>query len=345
MKPQTPAAGVSDPLSKIPVLDFITYVEIVEKSYPTDKPPEVLTRIRQQYYFDIRFQQLIPDAPGSIATKKHPEDGWELRRMGPEITDPNVYSHLSAKADEVGIQDNPSPYIIASNNDEIDIGHVLLGLDALLHRTTGRPFSTFGIPNIDPASWVGDLSPAVAWTSIHKKTAKPARDAPKKSAQLVNADFDQYYAWSAPRPDLLGDADAFGMYAQWVLKLDQSLSQVLRAYYLGNTAAVKRRWRTFCNFIDPADHLPMFPYTLFNSGQDALFQTASLARWRPRVDRLADLLVVGNQDMPDKLWFALVPPAAAPPAPAPANFPETNMALNKFADWLLLQLVAELRTP
>ena len=258
-----------------------------------------------------------------------------------------MYPHLTAKADEVGIQDNPSPYIIASDDDEIDIGHVLLGLDALLHRTAGRPYSSFGIPNIDPASWVGDLAPAVAWTSIHKKTAKPARDAPKKAVQLVTANFDQYYAWSAPRQDLLGDADGFGMFEQWRSKLDQKLSQVLRAYYLGgdSDAGVKRRWRNFCSFIDPADHLAMFPYTLFNLGQDALFQAASLARWRSRIDRLADLLVVGNQDMADKIWLALVPPAAAPPAPAPPNFPETNLALNKFADWLLLQLVAELRTP
>ena len=60
VKPQTPAAGVSDPLAKIPIVAFISYVEIVEKSYPTDKPPQVLTRIRQQYYFDFRFQRLIP---------------------------------------------------------------------------------------------------------------------------------------------------------------------------------------------------------------------------------------------------------------------------------------------
>lgn len=345
IKPQTAAVGTSDPLAKIPIADFISYVEVVEKSYPVDKPREILTRIRQQYYFDFRFQQLIPDAPSFVPAKKDPGAGWELRRLGPELMDPNVYPHLSAKADEVGFQDNPSPYVIARNKDEIDIGHVLLGLDALLHRTTGRPFTSFGIPSIDPASWVGDLAPAVTWTSLHKKNAKPARDAPKKAGQLINADFDQYYEWSAPQADLLGDADAFGMSAQWVLKPDQRLSQVLREYYQGNPEPVKRRWRTFCNFIDPADHLPMFPFTLFNSGHDALFEAEPLGRWTRRIDRLADLLVFGNQDLSDKLWLAIVPPPAAPPAPAPVNFPETHLALNKFADWLRKQLESELRAP
>ncbi|MGP1680423.1 MAG: eCIS core domain-containing protein, partial [Burkholderiales bacterium] len=52
------SAKVSDPNAVIPVEDFIKYVEAVERTYASDSPDQILTRIRQQYYSGLAFDAL-----------------------------------------------------------------------------------------------------------------------------------------------------------------------------------------------------------------------------------------------------------------------------------------------
>jgi hypothetical protein len=80
------------------------------------------------------------------------------------------YRHLAARADENAVQDNPSPYLVLANGTRVDVGHVLLGLDALIHSTPAEdPFKTYQVPAIDPASWVADLGVRqYGWSSMSR---------------------------------------------------------------------------------------------------------------------------------------------------------------------------------
>jgi hypothetical protein len=248
-----PDRKTPDPNAIIPIDKFIEYIEAVELAYPKDKPQQVLTRVRQQYYSGIVFELLIPNAPThEIGTKPHNIFG-SVPAVVPRVMDSSrvekdAYKHLTAQADENPTpelhRDNPSPYIKLANGEEVDAGHLLLGVDALLHPETDAPYTTYSVPNIDPSSWVADLGIASVMTT-EEETLPLYKDArPKPKAGLA-----ANYKWSAPEQDLLGDADSFGVHAQWQASPGQKLSEVLHAYYLGQQSkapSVKRRWRTFC---------------------------------------------------------------------------------------------------
>jgi hypothetical protein len=330
------AAPKTDPNAYIPVADLIGYVEDVERAYPGDGPEEVLARIRTQYYSGLAFDQLIPDAKTvEIVKRPHmvPTRGGGMvvdtpvaqpRRLNSKVG-PAAWSHLTAHADENAVGDNPSPYIVMPDGSRIDLGHLLLGLDALLHPATGVPFSTFGIANIDPASWVADLALASYWTDYHATNGKPDSDAPIKPA---SADFDAYYRASAPDEDLLGDADAFGTHEQSKSVPGQALSQVLRAYYLGAAGAapgVQHRWRTFCGR-NSLGFTTAGGSITWNPGLDAV--------WVPRIDRMADLSEAGASGA---IWQVLTPGA-----PARKTRTYSAMAFQRFLAWLKPRLEAEM---
>jgi Domain of unknown function (DUF4157) len=332
-------ATASDPNALIPIADFITYVEAVERAYSSDTPQQILTRIRQQYYSGTAFAQLIPDAPMYETIPGHLITGpsgvplgpsaYVPSRTIPRTIDPSVgaaaYSHLTAHADENAIGDNPSPYIVMPDGSRVDVGHLLLGLDSLLHPRVAEPFASYGIPGIDPASWAADLALASYWTSYHIRNGSPASDAAIKPS---TADFNAYYNASAPNEDLLGDADAFGTFQQNAATPGQTLSQVMRAYYLGASGAapgVQRRWRTFC----AANGLG---YTV--SGGTVTWAATLEAVWEPRISRLCDLFDAG--------FFSKVGSFVLGTSPARGSWPFSLPALRRFLAWLKPKLEAEI---
>lgn len=337
VKPQTFVGSGTDSNAYILVDDFIRYVEAVEKGYPRDKSTDVLTRILAHYYGDYKFQQLIPDAPWTEIPRGFFEEKIELpRHLNPNYVDSTTYRHLTAKTNENGVQDNPSPYIIRPGNEEIDVGHAFLGFAALRLPRTDVPFSKFGVPNIDVASWVADLAITIQWITAHEKDGKPDSSAPKKASKLVTPYFDEYYKMSAPDPDLIGDADSFGLYLQWKKRPEQLLSQVLRSYYLGDSAIaplVNKRWQNFCSFLDPKDARVMFPFTM--SGNQISWDSSIIPRWKIRVDRMADLLIAGKAG-------AISGTISPPP---PHQYRDTGKALSRFLDWLKLKLESEIQRP
>ncbi|SOD22624.1 hypothetical protein [Nitrosomonas ureae] len=336
IKPQTFSGSGSDPDALIPVSEFIKYVEAFEQEYPNFSPEQTLTYIRQWYYNSVlgieglKFRTLIPDA-GIITA---PPPIWVDRNRFFQSV-----QHLKAKADENGVQDNPSPYLVEPSGEKIDIGHAFLGLDALIHRRTEAPYTTFGIPNIDPANWVADLAVAIQWITKHEDNGKPDTSAPKKAASLVKPYLDEYYKMSAPDPDLLGDADSFGLWLQWSTRPRRVLSQVLRSYYLGDsvdTLTVKRRWQIFCKFPDPKDSLVMFPFT--QSGNQISWDSSIIPRWTIRIERLTDLLIKGSEGVLTATWSSLS-------APPPKQYRDTTKILSRFLDWLKLKLESEIQRP
>ncbi len=327
-----PATSMSDPNSLIPIADFIRYVESVEKGYPNDRPSDTVTRIRVSYYTDIKFRRLIPNANNTELGYGIGRGGsLTLRNVDRELRrgeiDEEAYRHLTAHADENAKADNPSPYIQLASGERIDVGHMLLGLDALLHPVTSAPFTVFGVPNIDPSSFVADLGSASVWMTKHEESGSAPSDAPIKHS---NPDLNEYYRMSAPEEDLLGDVDTFGVHDQWNASPGQRLSQIMRTYYLGQSggaAGIKTRYRKFCAKNGFA----------YNTVGNQVF-------WYPdvktsiidKVDKFSDLFAAGIMG---SAWATVLSPVTPP---SRRKWPHTSEVVDKFLNWLKAKLEAEL---
>lgn len=279
----TPALGPGD----LPLDDFLEALQAAESANPQDTPDQLLTRVRQLYYpgtdpdgltfREVAFDHLLPDAPFRLP------DGTR-RILTPAGMDPIFFHRLTQRAPENPRPgrplDNPSPYLIDVTGARVDLGHVLLTIDALLHPRAGDPYQTFGVPTIDPASWVADVGTAAVWT---EENGIP--DAPHVLPLLPSGqhDLDGYFKMSAPDADLLGDIDGFNIATGWLP--GTSLSSVLIRYYMdGETlpGAYRHRFRTFMA-------------SLIGSSQPSAEQlTGAIAFWRPRVDRFNDLFMAGS---------------------------------------------------
>lgn len=175
------------------------------------------------------------------------------------------------------------------------------------------------------AGFAADLALASYWMTYHVREGSPASDAAVKPA---TADFDVYYRASAPNEDLLGDADAYGTHQQWTAASGQTLSQVLRAYYLGSgstPAGVNRRWRTFCT-------RNSLGFTV--SGGTITWSAGIDATWGPRIDRLCDLF--------DSGFFSRVGSMTIGTAPSRGTWPYSLPALHRFLAWLKPRVEAEI---
>jgi peptidoglycan hydrolase-like protein with peptidoglycan-binding domain len=297
--------------------DFLEAVQAAEQANGGDSADEFVTRLRQLYYpgtdpdgLDFReakFDQLLPNAPIRLL------DG-RRRILTPHNLPQAFFQRLSARAPENPTPsrplDNPSPYFFDATGTRIDLGHVILTVDALRHPGAGAPYTDFGIPEFDVASWPADLGIAAVWA---EKDGEP--EAPTRLPRLPNGepDFDGYYLMSAPEPDLIGDID--GVHIARLFPA-ASLASALVPYYLdGETAPGLYRWR-----------FRMFLTTLF--GTDAPLEsdlTAAITAWTPRIDRFNDLFSIG----PAQALFGSTPP--------PRSWIYTQDALATFLQWLMDQ--------
>jgi hypothetical protein len=310
--PWSQAATLTGSEAIIPVDRFVAYLEEAERAFPDDAPADLLSRIRNTYYSGFLVSQLLPDA--------HAHGGRTLHgnpRLGRV-----ALRHLTARADENGVGDNPSPYVLLPSGEQVDIGHLFLGLEALLHPRTTVPFSAYGVPNIDATGWVADVGMASVWTTKH---AEGAPD-PRVSLRLPAADRDAYYLMSAPDADLLGDIDVFAMRAQWALAAGQPLSAALRAYYLGRQGrppGLRWRWRAFAS-------VNRLAYR--RDGGHVAWDPAWWLGWVRRIDRFNDVYGAG---VGGSLWGTLTRPTSR-------AWPETPYMLTAFLTWARPLLEAEL---
>ena len=308
------AAVLTGPEAVVPVDRFVAYLEEAERAFPEDSPADLLSRIRNTYYSGFLVSQLLPDS--------HAHGGRTLHgnpRLGR-----TAHRHLTARADENGVGDNPSPYVLLPSGEQVDIGHLFLGLEALLHPRITVPFSAYGVPNIDATGWVADVGMASVWTTRH---AEGAPD-PRVSRRLPAADRDAYYLMSAPDADLLGDIDVFAMRAQWALAAGQPLSAAMRAYYLGRPGrppGLRWRWRAFASV-----HRLVYE----RAGGGVAWDPAWWPGWVRRIDRFNDVYGAG---VGGSLWGTLTRPVAR-------IWPETPYMLALFLAWAQPLLEAELAT-
>ena len=307
-------AALTGPEAIIPVDRFVAHLEEAERAFPDDSPADLLSRIRNTYYSGFLVSQLLPDARahGSRTLHGNPRLGRVAHR------------HLTARADENGVGDNPAPYVLLTSGDQVDIGHLLLGLEALLHPRTTVPFSAYGVPNIDATGWVADVGMASVWTTKHVEGAPD----PRVSRRLPTADRDAYYLMSAPDADLLGDIDVFAMRAQWALAAGQPLSAAMRAYYLGRNGrppGLRWRWRAFAS-------VNRLAYG--RDGGRVAWDPSWWHGWVRRIDRFNDVYGAG---VGGSLWGTLTRPTSR-------AWPETPYMLTVFLAWARPLLEAELAT-
>jgi hypothetical protein len=296
----------------IPVDRFVGYLEEAERAFPGDSPADLLSRIRNTYYSGFLVSQLLPDARAHGTRTLHGNP-----RLGR-----TAHRHLTARADENGVGDNPAPYVLLPSGEQVDIGHLFLGLEALLHPRTTVPFSAYGVPNIDATGWVADVGMASVWTTKH---AEGAPD-PRVSRRLAAPDRDAYYRMSAPDADLFGDIDVFAVRAQWAVAAGQPLSAALRAYYLGRPGrppGMRWRWRAFAS-------VNRLAYG--RDGGHLAWDPAWWGGWVRRIDRFNDVYGAG---FGGSLWGTLTRPAWR-------TWPETPYMLAVFLSWARPRLQAEL---
>jgi len=296
----------------IPVARFVADVQEAERAFPADSPAELVSRIRNTYYSGFLVEQLLPDAAAR---------GGRTLHGNPRLRG-SALRHLTARANENGVGDNPAPYLLLPSGEQVDVGHLFLGLDAVLHPRTSVPFSAYGVPNIDATGWVADVGMASVWTTKH---AEGTPD-PRVSRRLAAADRDAYYLMSAPDADLVGDVDVFAMWASWGVAAGQPLSAALRAYYLGHRGrppGVRWRWRAFAS----ANRL-----TFARTGRGVAWDPAWRPAWIRRIDRFNDVYGAG---VGGSLWGTLTRPTRR-------VWPETPYMLATFLGWAAPLLEAEL---
>jgi hypothetical protein len=241
----SPAAALTGSEAVIPVDRFVAYLEEAERAFPGDSPADLLSRIRNTYYSGFLVSQLLPDARAHGGRTLHGNP-----RLGR-----TAHRHLTARADENGIGDNPAPYVLLPSGEEIDIGHLFLGLEALLHPRTTKHVE--GAPD------------------------------PRVSRRLPAPNRDAYFLMSAPDADLLGDIDVLAMRAQWALAAGQPLSTALRNYYLGRPGrppGLRWRWRAFAS---------VNRLTYARDGDRVAWDPAWWSGWVRRIDRFNDVYGAG----------------------------------------------------
>ncbi len=328
---------------------FIKLVQNVEKAYPNDSAKETVTRIRDLYYSSssLAIGRLLPNAPNNEVVEEtnyrpeminNPVYSYIPRRVRRIDVGDATYNRLTSQADENVVYgkpkgDNPSPYILLPNRKLVDVGHLLLTLDAKLNPGSKSPYSSYNVPTIDPASWVADIGIASVWVTTHEYSEKPNSQAPpnmRLSIPPTTSELDEYYKASAPEADLLGNADGFGLFNDW--NSSQSLSEALRNYYLGSQgrpAGVNRRWLKFCllnGFVtNENDQVRWKP------------KLQLMNEWIPRINNFCNLYAPGpkgaqNTIVTFGLWRYN------------QQWRYTPYMLNKFLDYVITNLSAELRS-
>jgi hypothetical protein len=332
--PHPHLGGLQGKDAVIPVARFIADVEEVERANPDDTPRDVLSRIRVQYYGanslrDIAaFDQLIPESTAfDLVTTILPMGDMDMtvvpRSLG--AVSPDATNRLLAHADENRPGDNPSPYLLLPDGQRVDVGHVLLSMDALLHPRTASPYTDYGVPNIDPAGWVADVGIASVWLT-HVEEGDPHPGAP---ANAPPPSVEAYFRLSAPDEDLLGDIDAFRLQQNFSAQ-PSTLSAALRTFYLGGaggTPGTETRYQTFC---------ARAGLTYRRSGSTIVWDSAWHNPMIDRIDRFNDLYEAGG--------FGAVR-AMVTGGTKHRFWPRTPIMFNRFLAWLKPRLESELAGP
>ncbi|NEN25405.1 hypothetical protein G3O08_18060 [Cryomorpha ignava] len=256
---------------------FLDDLKEVEKVYPNDNFSQTCLRIRVHSYgsardlpkdgfWNVLLGSIDDTAAGHILNNALPPlngaGGYveiisfdpniisvrKLRRVDFEkkgIAD--TWNRLTSHANENGIMDNPSPYIVFEGKD-IDLGQILYGFESVYWQrhyppinifppsgsTYSQSYANFPVKIVnDLTGWLANIITPVTDFFVHATTGNSPLNPP------ISLDFADYYEYSAPLADLYGNADGIGIYRAYEVlientaNVDLRLSDIFILYYKG----------------------------------------------------------------------------------------------------------------
>lgn len=103
----------------VSIEDFILFVEDVERQYPTAKPAEIATEVRQLWFSDVNWDVLV--------------DGDGVMEGGKPVDIESGTNPIGQKFDMKDLAPSSGGKKIGTHLGAVDIGHVMAGIDAALN--------------------------------------------------------------------------------------------------------------------------------------------------------------------------------------------------------------------
>jgi len=228
---------VKDTLIEITTIeDFILFVEHVERQFPSAKPSEIASEIRQLWFSDVNWEILVSS------------EG--VKQAGKHVDIETAPNPVATKFDMKKLAPNKGSKEFDTVLGRVDIGHVLSGIDgALSSFPTGYPKSFLASRNNDDSD-----------SELKYKTLKAASGGDTRDFTTWSGDLGQAYAEflveifvkensaklshfinrKAPDAELLGDLHGYIAQKVWIsVPVENSpsgktlkVSNILRDLYL-----------------------------------------------------------------------------------------------------------------
>jgi hypothetical protein len=190
------AAGTKITIDSIE--DFILFVETVERQYPTASPRQVASEIRELWFSESPWPLLIGSE--GIST-----DG----RLENIETGPNPIARMFEMADLAPDVKKPEthPKQISTRLGQVDISHVLAGIDAALSRSPAS-FPATTLPKVTSLRELTRFAKAKAANELIYTYLKVANEGDPRDFATWSGDIGQAYAAYLVARYVAGDAAA-----------------------------------------------------------------------------------------------------------------------------------------
>lgn len=294
--------------------DFVALVERVEDAYGGIPWQDVTTRLRKEYY---------PGPGGAYSGLKDAFQWGDLVDEQDEM--PALEVPPVAIEDVAALR---STQVININGDEVDIGHLLTGVDSMNFPTVAGIFDAHNMEGPAAATWSGDVGSAMV---------KYVR---KESERIEEIEDDaqrreEYYQGWAGQSDMFGDYDGLAIANLDSLGADAPLSERLWAYYIDSVEeGANQRYHNFCD----ASQLEYLGNSLSDEAKERIReQISSFADAFDLVDSVKDDIGYSFMDQGyyDSWGFLFGPP------PSQQFREEDAIELEEALDWFSNRFIQE----
>ena len=195
----------------------------------------------------VRVENALPgyawqDVASKIRKERYPSPGGRYGGIKAALTWDDLIDeqdHLSPlQSSQVAVEDIAAlrrTGSVTHNGVNIDIGHVMTGIDSMNFPTTNGIFENHNMSGPAAATWSGDVGSAL----VNWANNAPGNDHTDAKKQEF---YDRYMSMT----DLMGDLDGINLGGMAVAP-SAPLSTRLRAYYVTNQSTqANRRYHNFC---------------------------------------------------------------------------------------------------
>jgi hypothetical protein len=254
-------AANMDATPRIKIDSFILLLKEEEAKFSKEEQLNhinMVTRLRKIYYGSPNYDKYLIKNSNSIKPYYHSEDivlknseKMFKNRLGMTIKTSDTVSFpkdSTGQTSKLKIDLATSQEILVSDNQLVDIGHVLCGIDAFYHPHAITPPKILGMnltrikidKNQDAVTWVGDLGSVVAEVYFAQKSLK---------RKLNDAELQAIWNEYASPADNLGNIDSYILASIFQQNLSQSVSQNFTFFYIANTKQLSQRILFFATTI------------------------------------------------------------------------------------------------